>query len=55
MKVIRLKRLKMKNIRSYKDQEIYFPEGTVLIEGDIGSGKSTILMSIEFVLSGVEI
>jgi len=52
MKVIRLKRLKMKNIRSYKDQEIYFPEGTVLIEGDIGSGKSTILMSIEFVLFG---
>lgn len=43
------------NIRSYSNGEttIEFPEGTVLIEGDVGSGKSTILYAIEFALFGV--
>jgi exonuclease SbcC len=47
------KSLKLKNIRSYVEQEIQFPEGTVLLSGDIGAGKSTILFAIEFALFGI--
>jgi len=48
-----IKTLKMKNIRSHKDATIQIPLGTTLFEGDIGSGKSTILMAIEFALFGL--
>ena len=48
-----LKSLKLKNIRSYLEQEISFPEGKVLLSGDIGTGKSTILLAIEFALFGI--
>lgn len=48
-----LKKLKLKNIRSYIDEEIMFPEGTTLLSGDIGSGKSTILLAIDFALFGI--
>jgi DNA repair protein SbcC/Rad50 len=47
------KTLSMENIRSYKNHTIKFPIGTSLFEGDIGSGKSTILMAIEFALFGL--
>ncbi len=47
------KTLSLNNIRSYKNDEITFPVGTSLFEGDIGSGKSTILMAIEFALFGL--
>ncbi|WP_075057757.1 AAA family ATPase [Thermogymnomonas acidicola] len=45
--------LEMKNIRSYVEERIDFPEGNILFEGDIGSGKSTILMAVEFALFGL--
>jgi exonuclease SbcC len=45
--------LYLKNIRSYKELDIVFQKGTTLFEGDIGSGKSTILMAIEFALFGL--
>jgi exonuclease SbcC len=48
-----LKTLRIRNIRSYRDEEITFPEGIVLLAGDIGSGKSTILLAIEFALFGL--
>jgi len=48
-----LKSLRMNNIRSYSDEEIRFPEGSTLLSGDIGAGKSTILMAIEFALFGI--
>jgi exonuclease SbcC len=48
-----LRSLELKNIRSYNDQTVTFPLGTTLFEGDIGSGKSTILMAIEFALFGL--
>jgi exonuclease SbcC len=48
-----LKSLRMENIRSYDEQTVTFPMGTTLFEGDIGSGKSTILMAIEFALFGL--
>ncbi len=43
----------MKNIRSYLDQSIEFPQGSVLLSGDVGSGKSTILLAIDFALFGL--
>jgi exonuclease SbcC len=48
-----LKSLRLENIRSYAEQTIDFPMGITLFEGDIGSGKSTILMAIEFALFGL--
>src|SRR5512137_1305076 len=49
-----LKKLKIKNIRSYKEQEIEFPEGSTLLMGDIGSGKTSVLLAIEFALFGLQ-
>lgn len=48
-----LKSLSLENVRSYKKLDIEFPSGYVLFEGDVGSGKSTILMAIEFALFGL--
>ncbi len=48
-----LKSIKLSNIRSYLSQEIKFPEGSLLLSGDIGSGKSTILQAVEFALFGI--
>ena len=47
-----LKRLELENIRSYSQSTIDFSSGTTLLAGDIGSGKSTILLAIEFALFG---
>ncbi|RLG14256.1 MAG: hypothetical protein DRN66_02540, partial [Candidatus Nanohalarchaeota archaeon] len=47
-----LKKLFLKNIRIFEEETINFPRGVVLLEGDIGSGKTTILKSIEFALFG---
>ena len=47
-----LKSIKLSNIRSYLNQSIDFPLGSLLLSGDIGSGKSTILLAIEFALFG---
>lgn len=49
-----LKRLKLKNIRSYTNEEIHFPEGSAILAGDIGAGKSTLLKAIEFALFGIQ-
>ncbi|MDA7960433.1 MAG: SMC family ATPase [Nitrosopumilus sp.] len=47
-----LERLDLENIRSWKSSSITFPEGITLFEGEIGSGKSSLLMGIEFALFG---
>jgi len=49
-----LKRIKLENIRSYENIEINLPKGSVLLSGDIGSGKTTILLAIEFALFGLQ-
>jgi exonuclease SbcC len=49
-----LKSLKLRNIRSYESQVIEFPTGSTLLAGDIGTGKSTILLAIEFALFGTK-
>ena len=48
-----LKSIKLENIRSYLSQKIDFTEGSVMLSGDIGCGKSTILLAVEFGLFGV--
>jgi DNA repair protein SbcC/Rad50 len=49
-----LKKITLENIRSYKEKTVIgIPEGTVLFQGDIGCGKSTILSAIEFALFGL--
>src|SRR6058998_1555552 len=45
-----IKKIEITNIRSYKDK---ITIGRILFQGDIGSGKSTILSSIEFALFGL--
>src|SRR3989344_6986913 len=49
-----LKQLVLHNIRSYVHQVIDFPQGSVLLQGDIGSGKSTVLLAIAFALFGAD-
>lgn len=51
---MKLKKITLHNIRSYTDVEIEFPENTTLLSGNIGSGKSTILLAIDFVLFGLQ-
>lgn len=51
---MKLKKISLNNIRSYKRQEIGFPDGSVLLSGDIGTGKSTILLALEFALFGLQ-
>ncbi len=51
---MRLKRVKLKNIRSYDTEEIIFPEGSTILSGDIGSGKTSVLLGIEFALFGLQ-
>jgi DNA repair protein SbcC/Rad50 len=51
---ITLQRITLQNIRSYRDQiTIEFPNGSILFQGDVGCGKSTILSAIEFALFGL--
>ena len=51
---MRLKKLFIENFRSFENQEITFPRGSTLLSGDIGSGKTTILLAIEFALFGLQ-
>jgi len=51
---MRLRSLSLKNIRSYVDEHVDFPDGMTLLAGDIGSGKSTILLALEFALFGIQ-
>ena len=46
--------VRLHNIRSYVDERISFPAGSCLLSGDIGSGKSTILLALEFSLFGAK-
>ncbi|MFA5141705.1 MAG: SMC family ATPase [Candidatus Woesearchaeota archaeon] len=50
---MRIKSLSLVNFRSYKNEKLYFPEGSILLAGDIGAGKSSILFAIEFALFGL--
>ena len=51
---MKIKKMHLKNIRSYQSQSIEFPEGSLLLAGDVGSGKTTILLAIEYALFGLQ-
>src|SRR3989338_5408517 len=51
---MRFKKIRLSNIRSYKDQEITFPDGSLLLSGDVGCGKTSILMALEYALFGLQ-
>ena len=51
---MKVKKIKLENIRSYRFQEIDFPEGSVLLWGNIGSGKSSVLLGVDFALFGLQ-
>ena len=51
---MKIKKIILDNIRSYEHQEITFPDGSLLLSGDIGSGKTSILLGIEFALFGLQ-
>ena len=51
---MKLKKIVLNNIRSYENQEIKFSNGSTLLSGDIGSGKTSILLGIEFALFGLQ-
>lgn len=48
-----LKSIRLENIRSYLDEQINFPAGSTLLSGDVGCGKSTILLAMDFALFGL--
>jgi len=51
---MRIKKIQIENLRSYEKQEINFPKGSTLLSGDIGTGKTSILLAIEFALFGLQ-
>lgn len=51
---MKLKKITLENIRSYENEIVEFPEGSILLSGDIGSGKTSILLGIEFALFGLQ-
>ena len=51
---MRIKKIILDNIRSYEHQEINFSEGSTLLSGDIGTGKTSVLLAIEFALFGLQ-
>ena len=50
---MKIKSIRLKNIRSYVDQRVDFPEGSILLSGNIGSGKTSLLLAIDFALFGL--
>src|SRR5271157_5061728 len=51
---MKIKKIILENIRSFEFQEVNFPEGSTLLAGDIGTGKTSILLGIEFALFGLQ-
>ncbi|UPM44248.1 AAA family ATPase [Halocatena salina] len=43
---MKIKELTLQNVRSYKNQTVTFPEGTILIHGANGVGKTSLLVGI---------
>jgi len=50
---MKINKIKLENIRSYVNQVLDLPEGYTLLAGEVGSGKSTILLATDFALFGL--
>jgi exonuclease SbcC len=50
---MRIEKVTLRNIRSYEEATVSLPDGITLLSGDIGSGKTSILLAIEFALFGI--
>jgi len=50
---MQLKSIKLNNIRSYVNEKVSFPVGSTLLAGDIGAGKTTVLLALDFALFGI--
>jgi DNA repair protein SbcC/Rad50 len=48
------KKLTIQNIRSYENLSVEFPKGSILLAGEIGSGKTSILLGLQFALFGLQ-
>lgn len=51
---MKINKIVLENIRSYTNEEIVFPDGSTILSGDIGSGKTSVLLAIEFALFGLQ-
>lgn len=51
---MQIKRIVLENIRSYINETIDFPLGSVLLGGHVGSGKSSLLYALDFALFGIQ-
>ena len=51
---MKIKKVELHNIRSHKNSAIEFPSSSILLSGDIGSGKSSVLLALEFALFGLK-
>lgn len=51
---MKINKISIENIRSYEKEKIEFPTGSTLLSGDIGTGKTSILLAIEFALFGLQ-
>ncbi len=49
-----IKKIILDNIRSYEHEEVELEAGSTLLSGDIGSGKTSVLLAIEFGLFGLQ-
>ncbi len=43
---MKINQIHLENIRSYEEQTVEFPEGTILIHGENGTGKTSLLMGL---------
>ncbi|MBU1135943.1 MAG: AAA family ATPase [Nanoarchaeota archaeon] len=51
---MKIKKIELNNIRSYEKETIEFPSGSTVLAGDIGTGKTSVLLAIEFALFGLQ-
>jgi DNA repair protein SbcC/Rad50 len=50
---MQLRRIRVRNIRSYESSEVELSSGTTLLAGDVGAGKTSLLYAVEMALFGV--